>query len=181
MITAVIATATFLQARAALLSVQAAVNAERPWLFIQDEYTHSVNEETHEEQEWFSLNFINRGKSPAEIVYYTFPAYALVAEESELPAIPEYGKKEVPVDSFFIMPGENTWGTRTDITRDGFVEIFQGVKPGRGYVFGIVAYRNLIDPKAKPHETRWCFRYIWDDKSPDKIFRIGPKGYNKYT
>jgi hypothetical protein len=171
-------------AKASLLNVQALINIERPWLFITVERSQIF--ETLDE--WFDVVPTNRGRTPAEIISFSLPAVAIVTNESDLPSKPAYGTTLFPDSPVIALAGEPA---QTFIQVDGadFRKLWKTEEnrlrimnsDEKAYAFGIVCYRDLLgDSKAKPHETRWCFRYM-PDVPEGRLIPSGPKNYIRYT
>jgi len=172
-------TETRMAAQGALLSAQALINAERPWIVMTIEPGKETNE--------FLLKAVNRGRTPAAILS-AGEGLAIIEPETVLPMIPEYSrikKHEAPV---MVVQGEYQIVLRFNRNhlrgmckdRDQFVQI-AGCSQFT-YVFGNVVYRDsLAPPYAVPHETRWCCM-VWLTDDPDEFFFTdGSAEYTKHT
>jgi len=96
-------------ASAALLSAQAVINSERPWLFIEI-VTVPANADNNDipEHLGFSVRFRNRGKTPAEVVSFDQHPDCCRGTD-DLPSPPKYCLDgQVMVHTRLVPPGE-TW------------------------------------------------------------------------
>ena len=164
---------------ATLLNAQALINSERPWLLI----TATPSEDFPNA---FFVKAVSHGSSPAQIVSYSDVRIAYCPQQQAMPAEPQYGEIATPDTPIILVSGESA--DITEISKEsarGAIppEHLASVKDwdDRLYVYGVVSYHDLIDPHPqKPHETRWCFRYIPNTKG-DRLVQDGPTGYNRHT
>ena len=87
-------------AQAALLSAQAFIHSERPWILITVEPSRSLENS-------FTVLATNRGRTPARIVATT-EDHRIVLDEKRLPGLPEYENEEqgAPFTPIILLPGE---------------------------------------------------------------------------
>lgn len=168
-------------ARAGLLSAQAMINAERPWIMVTVEEVVGPNG-------GFNLYMTNKGRTPA-MVSGAYMGCVVVTDLSALPSKSPYGPGSMAKNRI-VLPDEKlliTWfsgGTLRKIVGNGFPSA-----PGDGeiYVFGKILYKNLLDPSPNvPHETRWIGLYqLPVGELSDSIFAfqgIGvPDEYDRYS
>jgi hypothetical protein len=168
-------------AQAALLSTQAIINSERPWLLITIEPSPTVENS-------FSVKCRNRGHTPATIIAAS-DQVRIEIDESYLPATPEFeehrsGEPFVPI---ILLPGESTalkQFARTDVR--GLCETdarFRRIETWEEkiFIYGKVLYQDLITPSGTaPHETSWCCWFIYGRQKSGMVI-AGPQGYNLHT
>jgi hypothetical protein len=89
-------------AQAALLSAQAVIHSERPWILITVEPSRSIENS-------FTVMATNRGRTPARIIETT-DRDKIVIDEKRLPGAPEYKhvERSAPFTPIILLPGEFT-------------------------------------------------------------------------
>jgi hypothetical protein len=171
-------------AKAAKLSAQAVIDAERPWLVVQFAQTNNLDSGA---MPMFDITCLNQGKTPA-LIKRLDGGHKIVrnpSETLELP-IPMEGLRPLRLpDLVFI------------VNRDSF-KVWPGIKPEdiltaenkRPEInmateflvfFGRVEYDDVFDSgdeSKEPHVTSWCYIY---DPSKSALQSSGPKGYQEYT
>jgi hypothetical protein len=172
------AIATKIAAEAALKNAQAVIDAERPWMMIETNYQRVLD------YPMYTFRFVNRGRSPAEIVntYSEFRTVP-VLEADDLPSQPNYGKFAAPewevVHHHWYIPGEGFEIYSFDCRVIGEMDpdrwkAIQGLKI-RLYFIGVVRYRDTLS--AEIHESRFC--YVAGSHA---LLPFGPtSAYNKLT
>jgi hypothetical protein len=168
-------------AQAALLSAQAVLNSERPWILITVEPSRSLENS-------FTVMATNRGRTPARIIE-TMDRNKIVIDEKRLPATPEFRNVErsTPFTPIILLPGEFT--AIKPFSRDDVKglcdseERFKRIETWeeKVYLYGKVLYRDLISPADSPaHETNWCCWYIHGRQNSGLVI-AGPPEYNSHT
>jgi hypothetical protein len=168
-------------ANAALLSAQALVNAERPWLLVTVEPSLTV-------ENGFTVVATNRGRSPAEIVA-TAERLRIAADETKLPRQPEYGDREAapPMVPIILLPGEST--ALKPFSREDARELCESDEQfarietweEKIFLYGRVVYKDLIAaPEMQQHQTNWCCWYIHGRQKSGLVIAGGPE-YNSHT
>jgi hypothetical protein len=166
---------------AALLSAQAIINAERPWILV------TVEPSLHVEN-GFVVTATNRGRSPAQVLS-NVEQVKIAADETKLPQKTEQdnlppGPPKAPV---ILLPGESTGlkqFSRADArgyceSDEQFVRIESWEE--KMYLFGRVVYRGLVAPSNTPlHQTDWCCWYIHGRQKSGLVI-AGPPEYNGHT
>jgi hypothetical protein len=170
-------------AKAALLSAQSVINAERAWLVIGIEQTNNTDTGA---SPTFAFTCLNQGKTPA-IVKGIFTNYQTISDPFDLP-VPMRDEDLKPL----VLPD------RTFIVSRDSVKIHPEVNPeailfekqkrvavgfaGEFLVFyGRVEYHDVFGswgPGRKPHQTRWCYFYRSDTGT---LLSTGPDEYNSHT
>jgi hypothetical protein len=164
------AEATVEAARASLLSAQALVNIERPWL---------IAEVVRDERQlhFYQIEIKNYGRTPARFLYGD-AAHTYAQYPNQLPVPPPYSAP-------FIVP------TQTLIAPGGSFKIPHGYNiPAMGsqpnamlVIFGRAVYEDTLAPGIE-HETRWCWGYVAVSRGLMADFDFvltGPSEYSKYT
>lgn len=175
------ATAAAESAQAALMHSKAILHAERPWVLVTVVTSPSI-------ENGFTIMATNRGRSPARVVAM-LEKTIIVADETQLPKIPEYPAidPEGPPISIILLPGEFT--TIKSFSRDdvkglcGTEEALRRVQEWeeRIFLYGKVVYRNLLEPdEAQDHATSWSCRYI-HGRQKSGLIVAGPQKYNAHT
>jgi hypothetical protein len=164
-------TASEVASKAALLSAEAYVNVERPWLLV--EVTGSSF--------GFSFNVRNGGNTPAKIVWLDpLIASLMMTNGNELPSVPPYGygfyENGVLVNAAWVAPGGiKHIGTFDSFeAHPGFDVDTREYEGGRLFIYSAIKYRNSFDERV--HETRFCYRY-----GGGELYMDGPVGYNEVT
>ncbi|MGA2351434.1 MAG: hypothetical protein ABSF70_13445 [Terracidiphilus sp.] len=168
-------------AQAALLSAQAVIHAERPWILITVEPSRSLENS-------FTVMATNRGRTPARIIDSADEAM-IAADQRILPTIPEYGTPQpaAPFTPIILVPGEST--PIKPFSRDEVRGIcdsderFRRIETWEEKVFlyGKVTYLDLISPaNSQTHETNWCCWYIHGRQNSGMVI-AGPIEYNSHT
>ena len=173
------ATAAAVGAHAALLNAQAIIDSERPWILIMVEPSPRVENS-------FLVMAVNRGRTPAMIVA-TAEGIRFAIDETQLPAVPEYGEAGTPRVPIILLPGESTI-VKTFSREDGrgiceSEERFKRVAnwEEKAFIYGRLVYRDLIAPQDKQvHETTWCCWYI-HGRQKSGLVLAGPHDYNLHT
>lgn len=168
-------------AEAGLLNAQALINSERPWVLVKVEPSKGIFG-----FDGFDIIAVNRGRTPAFIVSYTFDC--LIVDEGEsMPAEPEYGKAK-PVCAI-LLPDEPM---RLDSVGGGTVAMYcideekwQRVvgMDAWAYFVGRIVYRDLLSPiDTPPHETDWAFSYVQGSGEDFHLTPFTPPpGWTKHT
>jgi hypothetical protein len=177
--------ATAKAAKAALLNARALINAERPWIVVSVEEFCGPNN-------GFLVYAKNKGRTPAMILSARFGCVAVNSIEA-LPEHPPY-KQGTLVQDHIAITGDDLSVGFFDFNKLKKMAGTESAplaweKPwiGNIFVFGIVLYRDLLDPSQKEiHETRWIFQYVPPQgNSGDRVITmqgIGiPKGYDGYS
>ena len=168
-------------AQAALLSAQAVIHSERPWILITVEPSRSIENS-------FTVMATNRGRTPARIIETT-DRDKIVIDEKRLPGAPEYKhvERSAPFTPIILLPGEFTAikpFSRDDVKRlCDSEERYKRIETWEEKVFlyGKVLYRDLISPAdSQAHETNWCCWYIHGRQNSGLVI-AGPPEYNSHT
>lgn len=160
-------------AHLALLHAQAVIDSERPWLLIAAEPSRTI-------QNCFNVIATNRGRTPAKIVAVSNQVRVAI-DERHLPKIPEYKNAEsdtlaVPIT---LLPGESTDIRRVSLDDVNRMQLV--LWEDRAFVYGKVAYRDLVAPADKQvYETGWCCWFIYRDEKSDLVL-AGPPEYHLHT
>ncbi|MGB6691303.1 MAG: hypothetical protein WBE76_26010 [Terracidiphilus sp.] len=168
-------------AQAALLNAQALIDAERPWLVVTVEPSSTV-------ENGFTVTATNRGRSPAQVVAMA-EQLRIAADETGLPAKPEYGNREPkpPLVPIILLQGESTAlksFSRADARElcesdEQFARIENWEE--KIFFYGKVIYKDLVAPPVKQaHQTDWCSWYIHGRQRSGLVIG-GPAGYNAHT
>ena len=168
-------------AQAALLHVQAMVEAERPWVLVAAEPSRAV-------ANGFAITAANRGRTPARIVAIDEQT-EFAEDESHLPENPRYGNgsAEAPFQPIILLPGESVVirvFSRDDVK--GLCQSEERLKrvedwEEKIFLYGKVTYRDLIAPHdEQTHETGWCCWYI-HGRQKSGMVTAGPRNYNLHT
>jgi hypothetical protein len=168
-------------ASAALLSSQAMVSSERPWLLVSVEPSPNV-------ENGFTVVTTNRGRSPAQIVA-TVERLRIAPDETKLPQKPEFGDRDpvAPMVPIILLPGESTPlkpFSRADAralceSDEQFARIESWDE--KVFLYGRVVYRDLIAaPDKQTHQTDWCCWYIHGRQKSGLVVAGGPE-YNQHT
>src|SRR5258708_26929377 len=136
-------------AKAALLSAQAVINAERPWLLVMIESGEGP-------MGGFNIFVKNKGRTPAMITA-AYMGCVRVKDISHLPKEPPY-KTGSMVQNLIVIPDEKPliwWFDGRMLNRmlgeDARIPSWEG----QTFVFGKILYRDLADPISdRIHETR---------------------------
>ncbi len=165
-------------ANAALLSAQAAVNSERPWIVVSIRAIHGPSG-------GFKILARNKGRTPAFIVDSRMN-YIVVQNMDALP--PAHYPFETLRRNMLVLPDRNAfilWFDGGTVKRGlkGIVPQFQD--EGRVFICGRIRYRDLLSPESSIlHETRWISLYEPSDSGPEvrKVEGIGLSAdYENYT
>lgn len=166
-------------ARAALLFAANQARAERPWILITAEPTPGVID-------GYSVVATNRGRSPARIMSLA-EGMAIVEDESQLPPAPAFkAEPRAPLAPILLLPGESA--SIKTFHRDEVKSVcanpeqVQRVEDWEEkiYLYGKVAYNELVAPGEEAHETGWCCWYIHGRQKSGMIM-AGPQEYNRHT
>jgi hypothetical protein len=168
-------------ANAAILQTQSFINAERPWILITVEPSLKT-------ENGFMVTATNRGRSPAKLILAS-DRIGVVADETQLPATPEYAKEEssnLPLP-LILLPGESA-GVRP-FGRDDVKWVCKTPESMRRiefwqekiFLYGKIVYRDLISTADQDtHETDWCCWYIHGEKKSGMVI-AGPPNYNQHS
>jgi hypothetical protein len=168
-------------AQVALLTAEAMVRAERPWLAIAIKPSPTV-------ENGFSVIATNHGRSPARIVA-SVEHSEIVAEESALAETPVYAKGALREQSLpaFLLPGESTQirSFSREEVKDLCADEEQMKRIERWeekiYLYGKIVYEDLLSPAGKQtHESAWCCWYIHGRQRSGLVF-AGPAPYNNHS
>ena len=166
-------------AKAALLFAENQARAERPWILVMVEPTAGVVNS-------FSVVATNRGRSPARIVSRA-EGLAIVRDESELPHAPIFkAEPPVAVAPILLLPGESA--SIKTFHRDEVKSVCEDAMQvlrvenweEKIYLYGKVAYNELVAPGAEAHETGWCCWYIHGRQKSGMVM-AGPPEYNRHS
>jgi hypothetical protein len=168
-------------AKAAKLSAQSVIDAERPWLVVQFVQTNNLSTGA---LPIFDITCINQGKTPA-LIKSVDAAFKVVTNPLELPVpMKDLGPMVLP-DLMFIVNRDSfkVWeGLRMDTILVSAADWAEVYIEGKFLVFfGRVEYDDVFDSgddSKKPRVTSWCYSY---DPSKSELRSYGPKGYNEYT
>ena len=145
-------------AKAALLSAQALINSERPWILITTRpRVHSLP--------GFDVFAENKGRTTAALIAKYWNA-VIVEDIEQLPFKPEWESCKNYPDPIILIPGDSflvhTIAKPTIAFAGRSLETYQKVEDGslEAYVFGCVAYRDLLNPDSPSHETGWLFMCV---------------------
>ena len=198
---------TWRTARAALLSAQAVINAERAWISVTPHmgevkfYPLRDNNALIPENliailpiaHLFPAKMVNRGKTPARIEGSAIRYVRTTLHPSKWNATPDYGVLSEYVH--FAFPDETLTLTAelspSPTMTQAQIDAVQNEKEFL-YAFGIVKYRDVY---GDPHETRFGYLYKVQDRhlvmkdgaietirTGEARFRIGgPSTYNGHT
>lgn len=168
-------------AQAALLSAQAFIHSERPWILITVEPSRSIENS-------FTVVATNRGRTPARIVASADEAIIAIVE-TQLPIPPEYDghRQSAPFTPIILLPGEFT-AIKSFCREDvkglcDSEERFRRIETWEEkiYLYGKVEYRDLIAPDgSQMHETNWCCWYIHGRQNSGLVI-AGPPEYNSHA
>ena len=163
-------------ARAALLSAQAVIDAERPWFVVSIEKSKpSFN--------FWRIRITNKGRTPGQLVEL-FEDRIFVDTPESLPLPPKYSSPTYAPDTSFFANGES-FTIRETYDDDGFLpkdiwEQQSKTKLDFLVVYGKVSYKDTFTGGRGNeilHETRFC--YLW--QGPQECFvPCGPAEYNGY-
>ncbi len=176
-------TATEDAAKAALLSAQAVINAERAWMIV------TVEEFKPKEivgELCFLIGAINRGKTPSKvlnqchsILFVDSPDNLSWPAHYEQQTASRMGDFIVASDSFPIGKTVRPRSLRLDAEKEG------KLKPTDRWViiYGQIVYEDVFasgeDLTRSPHETTWCYGFEYGKSGG--FTRVGPSGYNRHT
>jgi hypothetical protein len=166
-------------AKAALLFAANQARAERSWILISAEPTPGVTN-------GYSVVATNRGRSPARIVSLA-EGMAIVEDEVQLPSAPVFKTEaRAPLAPILLLPGESA--SIKTFHRDEVKSICENPEQvlrvedweEKIYLYGNVAYIDLVAPGEEAHETGWCCWYIHGRQKSGMIM-AGPLEYNRHT
>jgi hypothetical protein len=166
------------QLAAAMLSAQAAINTERPWLVV----TWRSDTET---PGLFRFGCRNQGNTPAKVVSVS-AVLRIVNRLDDLKIPPDYSHPAaapdlniiVRHDSFPIAQGVNAGAY---LQKEGKTDSINNSTEFLVY-YGNVVYRDTLYPESSSeglHQTTWCF--VYQPSGERKFVRSGPEEYNRYT
>jgi hypothetical protein len=166
-------------AKAALSLAENQARAVRPWILVMAEPTPAIANS-------FSVVATNRGSSPARIVSLA-EGIAIVEDETQLPAAPAFKTEpNAPIVPHILLPGESS--TIKTFTRDEVKSIcenpmqLQRVEEWEEkiYLYGNIAYVDLIASGGEPHETNWCCWYIHGHQKSGMVM-AGSAEYSRHS
>ncbi|HKN22405.1 MAG TPA: hypothetical protein VJX73_13370 [Terracidiphilus sp.] len=166
-------------AKAALLFAENQAKADRPWILISTKPTPGVIN-------GFSVVATNRGRSPARVLSLT-EGMIIVQDEKELPPAPVFKTEpSPPVAPIILLPSESA--TVKTFQRDEVKSICESPEQvlrvedwkEKIYLYGKVAYTELVASADDTHETGWCCWYIHGRQKSGMIM-AGPLDYNRHT
>jgi hypothetical protein len=166
-------------AKAALLFAANQARAERPWILISAEPTPGVIN-------GFSVVATNRGRSPARILSLA-EGLAIIRDESELPHVPMFkAEPPAPAAPILLLPGESA--NIKSFTREEVKSVCENATQvlrvedweEKIYLYGNVAYTDLVAPGDEAHETGWCCWYIHGRQKSGMVM-AGPPEYSRHT
>jgi hypothetical protein len=164
------------QAKAALLSVQAVINTERPWIVVRVERKGGSE---------FIFTATNVGRTPAEIVAIQTSIPTFVEAKAGLPETPQHANNILDINEPFLLPPTDTTNlVRFNINAWGEHRM-AGVTSGRvsAFIFGRIAYLDLTEKATgvhTVHETCWCRWYV-PVKGGNFINDGYPAAYSRYN
>jgi hypothetical protein len=166
-------------AKAALLFAENQAKAERSWILISTKPTPGVIN-------GFSVVATNRGRSPARVVSLA-EGLVIVQDEAELPPVPVFkDPPSPPVAPILLLPNESA--TIKTFQRDEVKSICESPEQvlrvedwkEKIFLYGKVAYAELVGSGNDGHETGWCCWYIHGRQKSGMIMS-GPLDYNRHT
>ena len=166
-------------AKAALLFAENQAKAERPWILISTKPTPGV-------LNGFSVVATNRGRSPARIVSLA-EGLILVQDEAHLPPAPVFRTApHAPLAPIILLPSESA--SIKTFQRDEVKSICENPEQvlrvedwkEKIYLYGKVAYTELVAPGDEVHDTGWCCWYIHGRQKSGMIM-AGPPDYNRHS
>lgn len=184
-------------AEAALLSAQAVINAERAWLLVERgeskdrvgvpllSYPRSAAEQPPSSCTFWMKNY---GKTPAKVVAYR--AELQIGESKDHP--PDVAS-QVGYDSFnsYMFPQGDSYPFECRLQRPLLSEehtLLHAKSPTKYLWFcGFVRYRDVFETtqsgksKIVEHETRFCYRHIFNTNEGYEWQKAGPPERNKAT
>jgi len=166
-------------AKAALLFAENQVKADRPWILISTKPTPGV-------LNGFSVVATNRGRSPARVVSLA-EGMIIVRDEAQLPPAPVFRDATgAPPAPIILLPSESA--TIKTFQRDEVKSLCENPEQvlrvedwkEKIYLYGKVAYTDLVATGDEAHETGWCCWYIHGRQKSGMIM-AGPLEYNRHT
>lgn len=166
-------------AKAALLFAENLAKADRAWILISTKPTPGV-------VNGFSVVATNRGRSPARVVSLT-EGLVIVQDEAELPPAPVFkDPPSPPVAPIILLPSESA--TIRTFQRDEVKSVCESPEQvlrvedwkEKIYLYGKVAYAELVASGDDTHESAWCCWYIHGRQKSGMIMS-GPLDYNRHT
>ncbi len=166
-------------AKAALLLAENQARAVRPWILVMAEPAPGIANS-------FSIVATNRGSSPARVVSLA-EGGAIVEDEAQLPVPPAFKTEpRAPLVPLILLPGEAT--TIKTFTRDEVKSVCENSTQVQRvedweekiYLYGNVAYTDLVASGGEAHETGWCCWYIHGRQKSGMVMAGLPE-YNRHT
>jgi hypothetical protein len=168
-------------AAAALLSIQAFINSERPWIQV-------IAEKQREDGGLiWDLKAVNRGRTPAAIISESFNCSIVGCVEFP-PMPPEHSRPTVYAEPKILLPNEPL--TLRTLTRRE-LGLSRGSEQSKlfdkheleAHVFGIVFYRDVLGgADTLLHETHWCLSGMsWQKEEELLLFNSDIDGYVRHT
>ena len=166
-------------AKAALLFADNQAKAVRPWILVMAEPSPGIANS-------FSVVAINRGISPARVVSLA-ESIAIVEDEAQLPAAPAFkNEPRPPLVPLILLPGESS--TIKTFTRDEVKSVCENPQQVQRvedweekiYLYGSVAYVDLVASGGEIRETGWCCWYIHGRQKSGMVM-AGPPEYNRHS
>jgi hypothetical protein len=171
---------------AALLTVKATINSERPWMFTEIERLPGT-------VSLFNVRFTNHGRTPAEIVAFDFHIDCRKSTD-DFPATPQYSDegtvmvstRMVAPGKSFTPPGEEVISPRANFSPEQWTEIQSS--RSRALCWGRLLYRDLIEHPTTIHAAgkdygslhETCFCYFLSPLREEFLI-TGPLSYNRHT
>jgi hypothetical protein len=166
-------------AKAALLFAENQAKADRSWILVSTKPSPGVIN-------GFSVVATNRGHSPARIVSLA-EGLAIVQDEAQLPPAPVFKTEpSAPLTPILLLPGESA--SIKTFHRDEVKSICENPEQvlrvedwkEKIYLYGKIAYTELVGSGDEVHETGWCCWYIHGRQKSGMIM-AGPLDYNRHT
>ena len=166
-------------AKAALIFAENQARAARPWVLVTAEPTPGMANS-------FSVVATNRGGSPARIVSLA-EGIAIVEDEAQLPPAPSFNTEpRAPLVPLILLPGESV--TVKSFTRDEVKSVCENPRQvlrvedweEKIYLYGDVAYIDLVASGGAAHETGWCCWYIHGRQKSGMVM-AGLAEYNRHS
>jgi hypothetical protein len=168
-------------ATAASLNAQAVISSERPWV--------SIFVKTSTQNQTFDFKAANLGRTPAEIVSYSYLATFLDRLDN-FPTPPQYGVEHVPPVKLLVPSGGDPDGQTLDLMFYDAANILKNdaqrakaMSEGREvflFYFRII-YKHVLGnthPSIPNYETRMSF---WYTPATRELHIGGPDEYNRHT
>jgi hypothetical protein len=167
------------QVKAAMLSAQAAINTERPWLVVtwaSDANTGGL----------FKFGCRNQGNTPAKVISVS-ARVRFVNRIADLETPPDYSGHPVAAPDLNILVHQDSFPIAHGVNPGVYVQASgkaDAVNNSNEFFvyYGNVVYRDTLNPESSSeglHQTTWCF--VYQPQAERKFIRGGPEEYNRYT